>query len=323
MKVWRFINDKLKNEIPVVLLYVLDSKGSSPGRQGFKMAVAKDGQILGTIGGGIMEHKLVELSRSVLQKGEQKIILKPQIHNTEEGKNRSGMICSGNQFVVLVPLSQSQRNLIEKIVSISKDKKEGFLKIDPENISFSENEELKTDKHFQYENESNWSYKERIISAEVIHIIGGGHVGLALSEVMHFLGFYVKVYDDRSELNTLDQNRYADEKIIVDYEKIDTQLEFQESDFVTIMTFGFRTDKTILNRLYDKKFAYLGVMGSASKMAQMFEELENEGIPKEKLEAVHSPIGINISSKTTTEIAISVAAEIIKEKNKNNPSQRK
>ena len=100
-------------------------------------------------------------------------------------------------------------------------------------------------------------------------------------------------------------------------------MEFQESDFVTIMTFGFRTDKTILSRLYDKKFAYLGVMGSASKMAQMFEELENEGIPKEKLEAVHSPIGINISSKTTTEIAISVAAEIIKEKNKNNPSQRK
>jgi len=67
MKIWRFIKDKLEKDIPVVLLYVLDSKGSSPGRQGFKMAVTNDGEISGTIGGGIMEHKLVELSKSALQ----------------------------------------------------------------------------------------------------------------------------------------------------------------------------------------------------------------------------------------------------------------
>ena len=54
MKIWRFIKDKLEKDISVVLLYVLDSKGSSPGRQGFKMAVANDREILGTIGGGIL-----------------------------------------------------------------------------------------------------------------------------------------------------------------------------------------------------------------------------------------------------------------------------
>ena len=323
MKVWRFINEKLENKIPVVLLYVLDSKGSSPGRQGFKMAVAKDGKILGTIGGGIMEHKLVELSRSLLQKGETNIILKPQIHSADEGKNRSGMICSGNQYVALIPLNHSYKNLVKKIVTFSKDQTKGYLKINPENISFSENSDLSIKKSFQFENEANWSYTEPIKSAEVIHIIGGGHVGLALSEAMSFLGFYVKIYDDRSELNTLEQNRFAHEKIIVDFEKIDEQMDFQESDFVCIMTFGFRTDKIILKRLYDKKFAYLGMMGSVAKTKQLFEELENEGISKEKLKHVHSPVGINISSKTTAEIAISVAAEIIKEKNKNNPSQRK
>ena len=132
MKVWRFINGKLRNKIPVVLLYVLDSKGSSPGRRGFKMAVAKDNEILGTIGGGIMEHKLVELSRSILQKEEQKIILMPQVHSADETKNRSGMICSGNQYVALIPLNQSHQNHIQEIISISNDRNNSSLNIRPE-----------------------------------------------------------------------------------------------------------------------------------------------------------------------------------------------
>ena len=118
---------------------------------------------------------------------------------------------------------------------------------------------------------------------------------MALSQTMNFLGFFVKIYDDRSELNTLKQNRFAHEIIVVNYEKIDKQMEFQESDFVCIMTFGFRTDKMILKQLYNKKFAYLGMMGSAAKTKQLFDELEREGIPKDKLNHVHAPIGINIS----------------------------
>ena len=55
MQPWLFIQDKLNKHIPVVLLYVLESQGSSPGRQGFKMAVASDGSMQGSIGGGIMK----------------------------------------------------------------------------------------------------------------------------------------------------------------------------------------------------------------------------------------------------------------------------
>ena len=67
MDVWEFIDNKLSANIDVMLLYVLESEGSSPGRKGFKMAVAADGDLYGTIGGGIMEFKLVEKARSLLQ----------------------------------------------------------------------------------------------------------------------------------------------------------------------------------------------------------------------------------------------------------------
>ena len=50
-----------------MLLYVLESKGSSPGRQGFFMAVNSNGEMEGSIGGGIMEHKFVEMAKEKLQ----------------------------------------------------------------------------------------------------------------------------------------------------------------------------------------------------------------------------------------------------------------
>ena len=318
MKIWQFIKDKLGHGQNVILLYVLDSQGSSPGRQGFKMVIAENGEIKGTIGGGIMEHKLVEQSRNRLQKGEKAILLKPQFHDKEHTKNQSGMICSGHQYVASIPIQAADQTKVEKLLSIFEAKAEGFLFFDTKGWKLLNTANLskKESRFFDYKNETAWSYTEQIIQSPMIHIFGGGHVGLALSEVMSLLGFYIKVYDDRSELNTLEQNRFAQEKQLLDYQNIAESFQAKETDYVAIMTFGYRTDKLILKQLIHKNFAYLGMMGSKAKIAQLLKELTKEGFSKEKLANLKAPIGFNISSKTTMEIAISIAAEIIKEKNR-------
>jgi xanthine dehydrogenase accessory factor len=58
------------------------------------------------------------------------------------------------------------------------------------------------------------------------------------------------------------------------------------------------------------------MMGSVNKIETLFDELKAEGYPAEALKKVFTPIGINISSKTSQEIAVSIAAEIIREKNR-------
>ena len=68
--IWRLIINSLKQNTPIMLLYVLESKGSSPGRQGFFMAVNANGEMEGSIGGGIMEHKLVEMAKDKIQYNE-------------------------------------------------------------------------------------------------------------------------------------------------------------------------------------------------------------------------------------------------------------
>src|SRR5690349_20362873 len=97
--VWEFAMRSLQDGLPVALLVVLESAGSSPGRQGFKMALSGTGEMAGSVGGGIMEHKLVELARNLLAQNSFQPLLKRQIHSKAAPQNQSGMICSGEQTV--------------------------------------------------------------------------------------------------------------------------------------------------------------------------------------------------------------------------------
>ena len=88
MTVWEFVLQKLNSGKRVILLYVLESKGSSPGRQGFHMAVAEDDSMQGSIGGGIMEHKFVELTRHALKNNDELNEIINQVHDKEEAKKQ-------------------------------------------------------------------------------------------------------------------------------------------------------------------------------------------------------------------------------------------
>src|SRR5450432_2580129 len=98
---WQLIQSSLQQKVGVMLLYVLESKGSSPGRQGFFMAVNANGEMSGSLGGGIMEHKFVELAKSKLKLPAVEISIHHQLHDKQAGKNQSGMICSGEQTIFL------------------------------------------------------------------------------------------------------------------------------------------------------------------------------------------------------------------------------
>lgn len=308
MNIWTFIQNKLQHSQKVMLLFVVESKGSSPGRKGFKMAVADDKSFEGTIGGGIMEFKLVEKARNLLAQNHQQIFLQEQFHDKEHSKNQSGMICSGSQIISFVPLLANDLETINQIIQETKT----TIHISPK--GFTANDSI--EKGIQYISENEWTYSESIKQQSIIHIIGAGHCGLALSQLMNFLGFYVHIYDDRENLNTLEANHFANEKHIVNYENIGEIFQASANDFVVIMTIGYRTDKIVLKQIINKNFKYLGLLGSDEKIKTLFAELITEGISEDQLKKVFSPIGIHINSKTTQEIAVSIAAEIIKIQNK-------
>lgn len=290
-----------------MLLYVVQHNGSSPGREGFSMAVDADGQMCGTIGGGVMEYKLVEMSKVLLAKGQHNVKIMKQFHDKQQPHNQSGMICSGEQTIAFLPLLQKDLAVVDLLL---RNKKQCF-RLSPQGLEVVQEEE-KLHLGFRFLSENDWSYTSKSDKQRVVHIIGAGHTALALSEVLRFTGFYIKLYDDRPELNTFVANTFAHEKQTVDYAQIARILQPTPDDFVVLMTIGYRDDKRVLVQLLDKKVFYLGMLGSKAKIRTLFAELEAEGYNPQSWQHVFTPIGIDIRSQTVQEIAISIAAQMIK-----------
>ncbi len=311
MIVWEFILKNLSIGKTCMLLQVADSFGSSPGRQGFKMALAIDGEMQGSIGGGIMEQKLISLALDLLKKGHEDVLCKQQVHNKINKQNQSGLICSGEQTIILLPLSKKHIPTIDAISSSMTEINENYFELSAKGIELR-NKPMESPPFMSNNlHKQNWTYAEKIHRKKVVHIIGAGHVGSAFSKQMSLLGFHICIYDNRPELNTLIKNVSVDEKHIIDYAKIGDYIPEGDQQFVVIMSFGYRDDKSVLKALYKKQFGYIGMMGSKAKVKQLFKELEVEGISKKQIAHVRTPIGVKIGSKTPAEIAVSIAAEII------------
>lgn len=320
LAVWRLIKDSLNASVPVMLLYVLESNGSSPGRQGFFMAVTDRGRLEGSIGGGIMEHKLVEKAKKKLQEagaGHQETkdeaqggeMLK-QVHDKSAAKNQSGMICSGEQTVWLYPVQQKEAVVIDQIMACLTRLQNATLQLSPQGLFFLD-EPCNPAFSFQKAGER-WLYRERLGYVNHLYVVGGGHCSLALSGLMRTLDFYVHVFDTREGLSTMEKNNAAHRKEkLNDYGELSSLIPEGQNSYVVIMTFGYRTDDAAVRALLRKNFRYIGLLGSKAKIARLFKTYLDEGIEETAWQRFHAPIGAAIKSETPEEIAVSIAAEII------------
>jgi xanthine dehydrogenase accessory factor len=81
---------------------------------------------------------------------------------------------------------------------------------------------------------------------------------------------------------------------------------------MVIVTRGHKDDASALRSCMGKELAYTGMIGSKNKIAQMRSDfLKNGWSTEEQWDAVHTPIGLEIKSRTVEEIAVSIAAELI------------
>ena len=317
---WTFISNSLDKGIEVMLLYVLESIGSSPGRQGFFMAVNANGNLEGSIGGGMMEHKFVEMASERLKEQEFKEQeIRKQYHDKSAARNQSGMICSGEQTIFLYHVQSSDSTTIKNIIISLKQNNNGTLQLSSSGITFSTIPPEK-DFHFEMRSEDDWKYFEKTGYKHHLFIIGGGHCSLPFSKLMRSMDFYIRLYDERKNLKTMQENDFVHEKHVIEsYKQLNKLIPSGINHYVVIMTFGFRTDDTAFRALMNKEFKYFGLLGSTHKIQKMFDEYRSEGISADMLQRIHAPVGLSIKSQTPEEIAVSIAAEIIQIKNQAPP----
>ncbi|MDD6189613.1 MAG: XdhC family protein [Clostridiales bacterium] len=152
----------------------------------------------------------------------------------------------------------------------------------------------------------NFRPKERLI------LLGGGHIAQPLCRYGADLGFAVTVVDDRPSFANWSRFPEAKEVICGAFPEALRSIKVNEQDYVAVITRGHRYDadclRTILSGAFPK---YLGMIGSKRRVIALFKLLEDEGLPREKLDKIHAPIGVDINAQTVQEIAISIVAQLI------------
>ena len=152
---------------------------------------------------------------------------------------------------------------------------------------------------------------EPVLPIPTAYIFGAGHISKSLSKVAALAGFRTVIIDNREQFANRDRFPEADELHAQEYEDLFPQLEINESSYLVIVTRGHRDDMRILRWAIDTPARYIGMIGSKRKTLNVVKELEKEGIPRERFERLHSPMGLEIAAVTPEEIAVSVVAEMI------------
>lgn len=145
-------------------------------------------------------------------------------------------------------------------------------------------------------------------------IVGAGHIALPMTRIGADLGFRVWVVDDRPDFATTQRFPDAYRVLRADFADPFREVPLHRRTHVLLVTRGHRYDYDCLLKIlaHDPPPAYIGMIGSRRRVRATFLQLVEEGIPRERLGEIHAPVGLDIGAETPEEIAVAVAAELVK-----------
>ena len=340
MKNMLFEADRLlhKRE-PFVMARIIRLVGSAPRTVGASCIIRRNGALLGTIGGGLLEYQVIERAKEVLEEGVSTLV---RFRLTGKDLEASDMLCGGVADVYLEPLTPENSDAVEVYAQAARLVQEnlrgtlvtlvaeglggltqdnrvlihqgrvlaGGLKRLPDDLS--ELTRKKKARVAPLPEDGGEVFIETVAPDPDLFLFGAGHVSRAVAHVAKMVGFCVTVIDDRAEFANRERFPDADQILVAPFDGIMARLAVTHNTYLVIVTRGHAHDYTVLRDALKTRAAYIGMIGSRTKRRAIYDRLLEEGTAREALRAVHAPIGLDLGAGTPEEIAVSIVAELIK-----------
>jgi len=329
-KLFSALKDCFARGEDAVWVTIVASSGSAPRGAGARMLIGPQGHICGTIGGGAVEFKAEHIAAEILKdKGSRRETFRLFRNEVED----LGMVCGGNVEVYFRYISAADpavQTLIGGAEEIFEHPEAAWLITEitegssgalsifgvrsgllgapvPQNVLNALGV-----RPAQIEAEGRTYYCEKLLQPGRVFVFGGGHVAQALVPVLQSADFTCVVLDDRPDFITEARFPGAQRVQITPADLSELTSGFTPDDFVCIMTRGHKDDMLIQRQVMRTPVRYIGVIGSAKKQRTVKEQILASGFTEEDFSAVVSPIGLNIGAETPAEIAVSIAAQLIR-----------
>ncbi|HKJ99434.1 MAG TPA: XdhC family protein [Desulfotignum sp.] len=336
----RHILDCLKKGDSFALAAIISHKGSTPRTSGSRMIVMPDRTILGTIGGGLVEARVMDTCLELLPRETCRIT---SFDLNQELKGGLDMVCGGNLTILmetLVPgpeliavyqalVDQEQAGkkgvLVSKIFGTSQGEftvqkslvlpdatMTGPCVIPRSLLDDICNNRFSGSFPIIYSAGLEEFILQPMVPADTIFIFGAGHVGFQLAQMAHLAGFSTVVIDDREEFANRKRFPHARTvRVVTDFAAAFDSLPIDDHSYIVILTRGHLHDQTVLEGTLRTHPAYIGMIGSRTKRDKIYANLREKGVSRDTLNTIYSPVGLSIGAQTPAEISVSILAEII------------
>jgi xanthine dehydrogenase accessory factor len=315
---------------PCVYCALVETRGSTPQKAGAAMLVYPDGGQCGTLGGGCVEAEV----RQRALRGLTAAATTPEIFtfNLDDDYGwDDGLICGGRMMVLAHPISGSSAR-ISNYYRRYRDLIDGAAGC-VEAVVIADAADLPIGTRFLFDAgrtlaasiggttptgeiaknlpdlaarprpmvKSGVAYLPTLPRVRLL-IVGGGHVGQAVAKLAAEVDFDVWVLDDREKYANAERFPQAEKCLVGDIgqtlKTLIAEKAVTPSTFALIVTRGHNHDEEALYHLAPTPASYVGMIGSKRKIKLIFDDLTARGIPDDVLKRVHSPLGLDIGSRT-------------------------
>lgn len=330
---------------PAALATIIGVERKAPRGPGAAMAVGPKGEIVGSLSGGCVEGAVVESATEVMTSGTPRVVA---FGITDDQAFDIGLSCGGTLQVLVEPLRAegNERQVVdalEAVVAVRRaaavvtviagGPRAGAKLFVPEDAKAplvgSSGDAALDGKLVAAARDClarGASERTEVGGADVfvhslcprptLYVIGAVHPAAELCKAGKLVGFRIVVVDPRSPFATEERLPDADE---IAREWPDGYLARQPigaRDAVCVLTHDLKFDVPAIRAALRAGAGYVGAMGSKKTQARRVEHLREEGVAAEDLARVFSPIGLDIGGDEGGEIAVSIVAEIVANRNR-------
>jgi xanthine dehydrogenase accessory factor len=326
----------------VAVATLVNTRGTTPRKEGAKMVVGEGGAVLGSVTiGGCVDAQVLEQSEDVLATMQPRLL---ELNLGDEEAWEIGLTCGGIIEVFVEPVALDRADdqgtrLLErvrahaarggraavvtrldgaaaqtgaKLLVLDDGTVEGTLgdAFLDERFAAEARETLARGASRTMFLEGTRAFVEVFAPPALLLVVGASHVAMPLTQMARVLGYRTVVLDARPRFATRDRFPDVDELRIGIPSELVREYPFVGSTALILVAHDYKYDLPVLRHALATEVGYIGMLGSARRGGTILKFLREEGASEAALARVHVPIGLDLGARTAPEIALAILAEI-------------
>jgi|SRR5689334_13340363 len=332
------IDELRRSQSRVAVATLVNTRGTTPRKEGAKMVVGARGDIVGSVTiGGCVDAQVIEEAENVLSTMRPRLL---ELNLGDEEAWEIGLTCGGTIEVFVEPLALDRSDdtatqFYDRVHAHARAGGRGavvtrleggpgkLLVLDDGTVEGSFGDRFLDDRFIAEARaaieagssrtlflENVRAFAEVVTTPALLLVVGASHVAMPMMTLARTLGYRTAVIDGRPRFATRDRFPDVDDLKIGIPSELVAQYPLIASTALVLVAHDYKYDLPVLRHALESPVGYIGMLGSTRRGAAILKLLREDGVEESKLARVRVPIGLDLGARSAPEIALAVLAEI-------------